>query len=360
MPHSNSPLRRVATAGLSSLLLSACAIPSTPHECNPLPFVFSPYKDITLALAAQQPVIATALHGDATPIVQEGVLPREVGTVTWAFASGECGAETWDRIDAQALADANVQPHVRAGLNYIVSTGGEAASFSCGSDEAMERFIARYQSAHLVGIDFDIERGQKADALDALVLRVLGAQRRHPRLRFSFTLATFAANDGSRRSLNATGELLINAIKSHGLQGYFLNLMVMDYGDGKPENCVVKDIPNSVDTTPAKGVESPIKVCDMGQSALQAAENAHAAYGVPFDHIELTAMIGVNDVATNVFTLADAATVARYAHERGLGGLHYWSLDRDRPCKTAITGASSECSSLADTPVFGFARAFAR
>jgi chitinase len=360
MPHSKASLRHLATTVLASLLLGACASPSEPREAGPPSFVYSPYKDITLALAAQRPVIATALHGDATPIVREGVLPREVTAITWAFASGECGAESWDTIDAQAFADANVQSHVRAGLNYIVSTGGEAASFSCGSDEGMERFIARYQSPNLVGIDFDIERGQKADALDAIVLRVLNAQRRHSHLRFSFTLATFAASDGSRRSLNATGELLMNAIKNHGLQGYFLNLMVMDYGDAKPENCLIKDTREAASSTPAKGAEPPISVCDMGQSALQAGENAHAIYAVPLDHIELTAMIGVNDIATNVFTLGDAATVAHYARERRLGGLHYWSLDRDRPCQTPITGASSECSSLADVPVLGFARAFAQ
>ena len=48
----------------------------------------------------------------------------------------------------------------RAGVGYIVSTGGQGGVFTCATDEGMERFIARYASAHLLGIDFDQCLGQ--------------------------------------------------------------------------------------------------------------------------------------------------------------------------------------------------------
>jgi hypothetical protein len=98
----------------------------------------------------------------------------------------------------------------------------------------------------------------------------------------------------------------------------------------------------------------------MGASAIQAAENLNAAQGVPFGQIALTAMIGVNDVAANDFTLADAARLARYARERGLAGLQFWSLDRDTPCPRPAQGASATCNGLESVPALGYLRAFER
>jgi hypothetical protein len=79
---------------------------------------------------------------------------------------------------------------------------------------------------------------------------------------------------------------------------------------------------------------------------------------VPLARIELTAMIGVNDVVENVFTLEDARWLGAAAREQGLAGLHWWSLDRDTPCgEPAPAGASATCSGLPQAP-FAFAEAF--
>jgi hypothetical protein len=167
------------------------------------------------------------------------------------------------------------------------------------------------------------------------------AQQRYPQLRFSFTLATWGANDGSNRSLNATGEKVLRAIKANGLQHYLINLMVMNYGEAEAKNCVV-----------AAGK------CDMRRSAVQAAMNTHRKYRVPLGQIELTAMIGVNDVVANVFTPEDAKAIARAARRHGLAGLHYWSLDRDAPCPDK-NEVSSTCHSLPGISESSFMRAFA-
>jgi hypothetical protein len=272
------------------------------------------------------------------------VLPPGINAVSWAFATGACGHEQWGPgIDTERFAQANVAAFRRAGLGYIVSTGGEGGRFTCGSDEGMERFIARYDSPRLLGIDLDIEATQTDDEIDALVQRVQVAQRRHPRLRFSFTLPTFAAEDASGASLNAIGQRVMAAIGRHHLQRYRINLMVMDYGDAQPAHCVLK---------PTR--EGPR--CDMGASGLQAALNLHAHFGVPLAQIELTPMIGVNDVAGNVFTLADARRLAADARAHGLAGVHYWSLDRDAACPRPMASAQSDCSGVDQAPL-GFARA---
>jgi hypothetical protein len=204
----------------------------------------------------------------------------------------------------------------------------------------MEAFIARYASPRLVGIDFDIEGKQTPEMIDALVQRAVAVQRRHPQLRLSFTLATLAASDGSRASLNALGQSVLRTIRAHRLASYTINLMVMDYGPPQASNCVV-----------ANGV------CDMGRSAIQAAENLNALHGVAFSQIELTPMLGVNDVAQNDLTDRDAKVIARYVRDKDLAGVRFWSLDRDQPCPRPASGASPRCSGLESVPALGYSAA---
>jgi hypothetical protein len=326
-------------ADMSEAVAAVKAIAASPRG-----FVYSPYKYLPVAFDSASHAMSSAVMGAPAPVIGAGssMLPAGVDALTWAFATGECGTENWEGIDPERVADANVAAFVRAGVDYIISTGGAAGIFTCATDAGMERFIARYDSPRLIGIDFDIEAGQTAEGLGALVQRVRSAQFHHPRLRFSFTLAALGASDGSLGSLNALGEQVLQAIRGAGLSDYYVNLMVMDYGAATPGNCVVV-----------------AGVCAMGKSAIQAAENVHAKYGIPVHRIELTPMIGVNDVTANVFTLDDAVLTARFIRDRGLGGLHFWSLDRDARCAPGESpGASPVCNTDDNVPSLAYTRAF--
>ncbi len=305
---------------------------------RPPAFVHGPYKDVTIAFDPQTKLLSTEVLGKRQPVTE---VLRSGATLTWGFANGECGAETLGGLDAASVAAANVAAFNRAGIGYIVSTGGEAGVFTCANDAGMEAFIARYASPRLVGIDFDIEGKQTPEMIDALVRRASTVLRKHPQLRLSFTLATQAASDGSRASLNALGQSVLRTIRAHGLASYTINLMVMDYGPPNATNCVV-----------ANGV------CDMGRSAIQAAENLNAQHGVAFSQIELTPMLGVNDVAQNDLLDDDARVITRYASEKGLAGVRFWSLDRDQPCPRPPAGASARCSGIESVPALGYSAAF--
>jgi hypothetical protein len=295
-------------------------------------------KKTTLAV-----LLGAAVHAHAAPAFVAGpyqylpltkgaaqLLPH--GTLTWAFASGECGDEVWFDQSAQTVAN-NVAAFAKAGKPYIISTGGAEHMFTCASPAGMERFLQRYDSAQLVGVDFDIEDKQTPEQVDALMAAIKDAQKRRPKLRYSFTLATHAASDGSRDSLNPLGENILAAIKRHGVRDAVFNLMVMDYGPASPKACVVKD-----------------GVCDMGASSLQAARNVHDKYGIPYERIALTAMIGMNDVVSNVFSVDDARTMVAGARKLKLAGVHYWSLGRDKPCDKPLSdappAASDACSGV--------------
>jgi hypothetical protein len=290
---------------------------------------------VTINMNWNTNVISTAVTGAIQPVL--GVLPAKTNTLTWAFATGECGSEGWAGIQAAALATANVQNWVSNGKHYIISTGGQAGTFTCGSDSGFTTFIQRYNSSSLVGIDFDIEGGQTQDIINNLVARVKTAQTAFPNLRFSFTIATLGGN--SPNSLNVLGTMVVTAIQSAGLSHYTINLMTMDYGSTSAGNCTIVS-----------------GVCEMGQSAIAAAQNLHSYYGIPYANIELTPMIGGNDTQGETFTLADVSTMSSFVLQNGLAGVHYWSFDRDNDC--AAGSSSPTCNSYGQAGTLGFTNQF--
>jgi hypothetical protein len=268
-------------------------------------------------------------------------------TVTLAFATGECGSENWGGVPGAAMASANVGPLQQAGVKYILSTGGAAGSFTCGSDAGMTTFINRWASPSLIGVDFDIEAGQSPAVIDALVQRIKSAHASFPGLRFSLTLATLAVSQqgsstaqslgsAAQDSFNVYGDEVMASVKSNlGFNGsgsswpsfVTVNLMTMDYGSASAGICVVSG-----------------STCQMGQSAIQAAFNLHDKWGVPYANIELTPMIGGNDASDEHFTLQDADTITQFAKSQGLAGIHYWSYDRDTDCPQG--SASATCNTM--------------
>jgi hypothetical protein len=302
-------------------------------------------------------VISTNVGGSTSGMASD--LAANGGkTVTLAFATGECGSENWGGVQGAAMASANVSLLQSAGVKYILSTGGAAGSFTCGSDAGFQTFLDRWNSPNLIGVDFDIEAGQSQAVIDALVSRIKTAHSQFPGLRFSLTIATLANNNGGstaqslgsgvQDSLNVFGDNTLNSVKNIlGFNGsasswpsfVTVNLMTMDFGSASSGVCVVSG-----------------GSCQMGQSSIQAAFNLHDKFGVPFSAIELTPMIGGNDVSSEQFTLADADTISTFAKSNGLAGIHYWSYDRDTDCPPG--SASPTCNSLGGAGAHGFLKRF--
>lgn len=256
-------------------------------------------------------------------------LPPAPGRVDfWAFATGECGQESWGAWDQGGAVAGLMQQALAEGRDHVVSTGGEAGIFTCSSKAGMRRFVERHLSPRLVGLDFDIEGKQTPAQIQALVRQVAWAAKQWPQLRMSFTLATHASADG--RGLNATGEAVMSALAEAGLrERAVINLMVMNYGPADARWCVITD-----------------QRCDMARSALQAAHNLHKRHGVPMAQIALTLMLGENDVAGNITRPADATAVAAGARGLGLAGVHHWSLGRDQACAAGSPRVSPHCHGL--------------
>jgi chitinase len=306
---------------------------------------FSAYKDTSINMNWNTNVIETNVSGTPAPLASDLTAAGDK-TITLAFATGECGTENWAGVQGADLASANLSLLTSAGIEYIVSTGGAAGSFTCGSNSGFQTFVGRWASAGLVGVDFDIEAGQSQAVIQDLLARIQSAHMTYPRLRFSLTLATLANNGGASNaqslgsnvqdSFNLYGDLTMAAMKStFGFDGtastwpsyVTVNVMTMDYGSPSAGVCVVSN-----------------GACEMGQSAIQAAYNLHDKWGVPYSAIELTPMIGQNDAAGEQFTLQDADLVSAFAVAQGLAGVHYWSYDRDVDCP--MGAAADACNSM--------------
>ena len=307
--------------------------------------LFSPYKDVTINLNWNTNVMSTDVTGTLLPVVGSGSLVSTVepklGAITLAFATGECGSENWGGVPGATFAGANVQSLASAGLSYVVSTGGQAGVFTCSSSAGMAKFLSTYMSPYMVGVDFDIEGGQSQADINNLVTYAAYAHTLYPNLRFSFTLATLGASDGSYGGVNGLGDMVVKAVQSAHLTNYTINLMTMDFGSASSSVCVVSN-----------------GTCNMGQSAIQAALNLEHTYGIAASQIELTPMIGMNDVTSEVTSIADVDTITNYAASNGLAGVHFWSLDRDTPCPSNTGYASPTCNSISGTTALEYTNRF--
>jgi hypothetical protein len=307
----------------ASLLLAVGLAPFLTATASAQIF-FSPFKDVTANANWNTGEQQSAVTGTSQAVTS--AMSTNDSTLTWAFATGTCGAENWGGI-SPALEASNAQDFVKAGKYYIVSTGGSAGAFDCPSNSGMQTFLNTYNSANMLGVDYDIEVGQSQAVIDDLINSTMYAEGVYPSMRFSFTVASLGAST-TGSDLNSTGNTVMSEISRLGLGGnYFVDLMAFDFGGVSSSTCVVSGT-----------------VCDMAQSAIAAAESLHSNFGTPYSKIELCLMIGQADSgATETLSLANVDTIVAWAKSVGLGGIHYWSFDRDAP--SASSSSTSDGTS---------------
>jgi len=228
---------------------------------------------------------------------------------------------------------------VRArGGDVVVSFGGQSGRELATLGGSAEKLAATYarvlDATAAVAADFDVEGDAVRDAASNrrrnAALAILKRQR--PGLALSYTLPVMP------EGLDSHALDLMKDAYASGLNP-LVNLMTMDYG-GK-----------------AKGTMGELAV----QAATRAREQLRALAGHPPGIcIGITPMIGQNDVAEEVFTLADAAHVAEFARATPwVQRLAFWSASRDRAGHDHGHKPSESCSGLAQAPG-DFANAFLR
>ncbi|MER5372344.1 chitinase [Streptomyces sp. NPDC002553] len=245
-----------------------------------------------------------------------------------------------------AIGDTSVASRVSAltksGASVRVSFGGASGkelAAVCGSAaELAEAYGAALDAAGSTRADFDVEGDDLADA-GSVALRsqaIALLQKERTDLEVTFTLPVMPSG------LDAGGLALLDAANKYDVQVSAVNIMTMNYGESYTG--------------------------DMGGYAIAAATAAHAqlkrAFGTTdagaWKGMALTSMIGVNDVADETFTLADAAQVRTFAEGKGVAWVSMWSAFRDRSCADGVTGQDeplTDCSGVKQSSG-AFAKAF--
>ncbi|MDC2950260.1 chitinase [Streptomyces heilongjiangensis] len=250
--------------------------------------------------------------------------------LAFVIADGDACEPAWN--GATALGDPAVKSRIaaltRSGASVRVSFGGasgtELADVCAGADDLADAYGAALDVAGATAADFDVEGDalKDADAVDLRSEAIARLQRDRPGLTVSFTLPVMPSG------LDDDALALLDSANDASVQVSTVNIMTMNYA-------------SSYDG-------------DMGDYAERAARATHrqvrdvfgTSKATAWRALALTAMLGVNDVENETFTLEDAAQVREFAEEKGIAWVSLWATFRDRRCGGGARDALTDCSGV--------------
>ena len=122
---------------------------------------------------------------------------------------------------------------------------------------------------------------------------------------------------------------MLQSAKQDGVRVDVVNIMTMDYGTSVDNNGQMGQ--DAINAT----IATEKQLADLGMTA----------------KIGITPLIGVNDIASEVFTLADAQALVDYAKtDPHITQLSMWSVARDNGNSAGAHFASSDSSGVAQQP----------
>ncbi len=305
---------------------------------------YAPYVDMGLWPV---PDLVAIAQGRGASLVTLGFLQATPdGKLAWAGLSALAPDSDFEQ--AQAI-NSSIAALQAAGGDVMISLGGASgtslaqwyATRGLSARSLADAYVAVAQTYSLNRIDFDIEGSAVADAASiALRSQALALMQQDlPDLEVWYTLPVLPTG------LTADGLNVVRSAVSAGVKLDGVNVMAMDYGES---------------AAPTSGPNAKT----MGAYAIQAAESTYAQlaalygeFGQSFgwNQVGVTPMIGVNDVTTEVFTVADAQALEDFARAKGLGMLSMWSVARDTP---GSLGQASPTASGLDLPAGSFSAVF--
>ncbi|GAA1242732.1 hypothetical protein GCM10009665_36880 [Kitasatospora nipponensis] len=325
---------------------SASATPSPAPTPTPTPTV--PPGPPTGGGAGFAPYVDTSLYPAYDLVATAKATGVKTFTLAFIVSGGGC-VPKWGGVSdlASDQVAAQIGALRAAGGDVRVSFGGANGSELATACSSATDLAAAYQQAvdayGLTRIDFDVEGGALADTAantrraQAVVQLQRTAAAKGRSLNVSFTLPALPTG------LTQDGINLLTGARTSGVQLGAVNIMAMDFGDGVAPN------PNGRMGTYAVDAATATQAQVKSVFALSDAD--------AWARTAVTPMIGVNDVSSEVFTVADARQLAAFATSKHLAWLAMWSGTRDKACDGgAKTYADATCSSIAQQP-FDFTRA---
>jgi len=283
---------------------------------------FSPYADLSLYPLYN---LSSAASTEGTKFFNLAFITEGGGTCTPEWAG------------VTPITDSSITSDIAglraAGGDVRVSFGGEAGTELASECSSASSLAAAYQSVikqySLTDIDFDVEGAAIADT-SAINLRdqaIAILEGEDPGLQVSYTLPVLPSG------LTSQGVALLQNAKADNANIAAVDVMAMDYGSSFPGDMAT--LAEDAATATMQQVQSVWTNLSTAQA---------------YAKIAVTPMIGVNDDSAEIFTLADAGSLAAWAKTEGLAWLSMWSATRDSECSGgALTYASATCSSVVES-----------
>ena len=321
----NFSVEAVNAQGVSPNTTSLTTTTLTAPPAGP---VFSPYVDMTLNPGEN--IVQMAATAGLKALTMAFVQSNGKGGVGWAGIDSIAN----DSFPNGNSVLADVKGLQAALVKVTISFGGAAGIDPALVATSAAQLQAEYQSVidryGVKSLDFDIE-GAAIDNVAANKLRdqaLKALEAANPGLEVIYTVPVLP------QGLVDNGLNLLKQAKADGVRIDIVNIMTMDYG-----------------TTVDNGGK-------MGQNAIDAIKATEAQLnnlGMQSTKIGATALIGVNDIVSEVFTLADAQQLASYAAtDSRVAELSMWSLNRDNGTGAGSPTSNATNSSISQT-LFQFA-----
>jgi len=270
------------------------------------------------------------LSANSSGMLDNAITQAHLKAYTAAFIIGSGCTPIWgDTLDINSSgSNAKIARAQSEGAQTIISFGGAGGVELAQSCTSTASLTSAYQSVinkyHVSHLDFDVEGAAIADtaSINRRFQAIKTLEANNPGLNISVTIPVL------QNGPDGNGTAFLQAAKTNGTRIDLVNIMTMDYGGA---------------------------VSNMGAAAISAAQGTVSiARGIwpsfGYANLGITPMIGQNDQAGEIFTIANAQSVVAFANSNGVGRLAFWSIGRDQPCPGgAGGGASPNCSSISQS-----------
>lgn len=306
---------------------------------------FSPYVDMTLYPMYD---LVTAAKASGTK------------NFTLAFITADpSGKPSWGGYGSYGVDGSTFDTAIRQQITNLRAIGGDVmVSFGGAAGQELAQVITNvttlknaYETVinayNLTHIDFDIEGAASADKVSvdrrsqaiAAVQKDMAAAGKP--LEVWFTLPVLPSG------LTADGLYSLQSALKYGVQIGGVNVMAMDYGDYAA--------PNPSGQMGTYAIQSGVSLFNQLRTLYGSTPTDAQLWSM----VGITPMIGVNDVASEIFDLPAAQQLTSWAASKGIGRLAMWSMNRDQPPPggTPLNYASATSSSILQKP-YDFAKTF--
>jgi chitinase len=298
------------------------------------PSWFGGYFDVTAAHVSEMPTLSADAPSTVVLAFVVAQSPDSC-TPTWGTYHG------LDEAAVELDLDRRIARMRQEGADVAVSFGGALnteLAVACSTVDALadayESVIDRYD---IEMIDLDVEAENLTDTVAATRRAQAVAQLQEDRRARGEDLGVWLTLPVATDGLTETGVATVEQMLLAGVELAGVNVMTMDFGTDL-EGASMADAAISALTATH---DQLTRLYDRHKIDLPR-EGAWSVLGA-------TPMIGQNDVASEIFTLDDAAELNAFAVANSLERMSMWSLNRDRTCGPNypnITVVSDACSGV--------------